>query len=111
MAQYTIKRGDTAPPLTATLTSVTGAPQNLLDATVTFRMRRRGETVASLTRLAEIVDAAAGRVSLTWQPGDTSVAGRYEAEFVVAFSNGDTQTFPSGDFAGVLITENIPEQP
>jgi ketosteroid isomerase-like protein len=86
--------GDTAPPLTATLTNARG-PQDLTGATVVARLKRStdGDVVEVTMDLA--ADPTTGVVTHDWDPSETDEVLRYTTEFVVTFANGTVETFPN----------------
>lgn len=106
MADITIKRGDTSPSVSATLTGAGGTAQNLTGATVRFKMRNRLGAVV-INAVCAIVSAAAGTVRYDWQPADTAVAGYYEAEFEVTLAGGAIGTFPNAGFHTVEIVPDV----
>lgn len=111
MTDFTIKSGDTAPALTATLYD--GAtPVNLTGATVTIRMRAIGYPLPLLDDVpAVITDPQGGKVSYQWQAGDTDEVGDYEVEWTVTFAGGGVQTFPTEGFTEVQIEPSLADPP
>lgn len=83
-------QGDTAPALTGVCTSagvgtdVTGADG------VAHLCKPDGST---LSRSVAWTDETTGAWSLDWQPGDLTVAGIYQVEVKVTYSNGGFETF------------------
>ena len=51
-----------------------------------------------MDREAEVIDAAAGRVLVPFEPGDTDRAGLFVAEFEVQWSDGRRETYPTGGY-------------
>lgn len=107
MADFTIKQGDTLPPIGATLKDAAGAALDLTGASVRFHMRPGGESAASVDQVCEIVDAAAGKVRYAWQVGDTDAPGSYVAEFEVTFSDGRVLTIPNTTNLKIKIVAQI----
>lgn len=94
MATYEVRNADTQVPLASTLTDRTGAPVDLTGATVSFRLVDwMGTSV--LNAAATIVTPSAGKVSYTLQAADTARATTYRGKWVVTFSGGGVQTFPT----------------
>jgi hypothetical protein len=97
MADFSLKRGDTAIPLTAILSDGTG-PLDLTGITVRFKMR--GATLSTTK-----VDSPAvpdpdqitnkGKVKYEWADSDVDTPGNFVGEFKL-FSGGKPLTFPNG---------------
>jgi hypothetical protein len=89
-------QGDTGPQLKLTLTDQdTGAPVDLLGATLTLRLRATGEATILVTRtgLLSADTAPLGEVIFTWATGNLDLpAGSYEGEVEVVFADGVRQT-------------------
>lgn len=92
---FTIRTGDTSPPIEATLTDADG-PIDLANATVRAVCRKRGATELLFDRAPTVIDEAAGIVEVEWAEdgSETSVPGFYELEFEVTRA-GEVQTFPN----------------
>lgn len=106
-ADFTFKQGDTALICLDTLTDSSGAAVNLTGATVKFVMRARSSNAATTNNTATIVSAAAGTVSYTLGAQDTALAGLYAQTWVVTFSGGTIETFPTVGYNTVEIQENL----
>ena len=95
--------GDLAPDLTGTCSSGT-TPANLTGATLELHLTRPDKTV--ITRAGIIVDGASGTWRYEWQAGEL-VAGRWEVEVQVTYSNGKPQTFPADRPARFIVRAQI----
>lgn len=102
MADVTIKQGDTAPSLAATLEDGAGNAVSLVGATVRFRMKPIGGGSLVMDGAAVVVSAAAGTVRYDWQATDTQTAGLYLGEFEADFGAGQVQSFPN-DSPGLVV--------
>lgn len=105
MQKFIIKRGDTSPALRFAL-----LPESvsLVSAVVRFQMRLRGgATVIDRPAAIESMFQPAV-VAHAWAPGETDIAGRYEAEFRVIYANGTIETFPNHGFIDVVIIGDVP---
>lgn len=93
---FTLKVGDLLPDLRVVLRDADSVAVDLSGATgVEFHMRpMAGMSGPTIIRAAQVVDALAGLVLVSWSAGDTDVAGLYEAEFQVTWS-GKPYTFPN----------------
>lgn len=115
MPDFTIKRGDLLPILTATLGPAGGGAALIptgTGASTTFFMRRADaatNTAPTVTGAASVADQVAqrGQVSYIWQPGDTDVAGSYFFEWKVIDTSGKPQTFPTAGFNTLEITDDL----
>jgi hypothetical protein len=106
MADFELKRGDRRPSFSVILEDNFGAPgQAVVDLTAatsaTFSMwDHRSHVVAVNKGTASIAGTAVpGQVSYAW--------GTYDAEVEVLWNDGKAETFPSGGYWTVLITEDI----
>jgi hypothetical protein len=107
MASFNIKRNDTAPAITATLTDSAGTAVSLTGATVRFHMRPNLDTTMKVDAAATVDDAAAGEVSYSWQTGDTDTTGYFQAEWEVTFSDLTIRTFPTTNYTIVRIVSDL----
>ena len=113
---FTIKRGDAAPPLQATLTDSAGQAINLTGHLgITFQMKLRQHAAQNAVALkvdtqtgVSVVGAATdGVVKYDWASGDTSEIGEYIAEFKVVQSDGKPRTVPNPSFITVRVVADI----
>lgn len=113
MADFDMKRGDTAPIFVAQLKDSTGAPVNLAGAAVQFVMREATAATNTTPVIAAPMDIAVdqvnapGQVSYEWQPGDTDHARLYSIEFVVSWPDGKEQTFPTVGFVSLEVHDDL----
>lgn len=100
-ASFTMRQGDTAPDLTATLTDASGNPANLAGATVVMHMvDGTGAPVVLGGTCTVVGDGTAGKVTYTWVAADTAtVTGPdgWPIEFQVTYTDGKILTFPNGE--------------
>lgn len=96
-----IKRGDTLPPLTITLTD-----DGAVDLTAAQSIRvigtRAGVEVFDRTATGD----AAGVVVMDFQTGDTDTVGRILVEVEVTWDDG-VQTFPPDTYLAVDVTPDL----
>lgn len=117
MEAFTLKRGDTAPSISAVLRDGEGdsAPvADLTGKTVRFRIRKlipaehcgcRPTLGPVLSESAAVVvTAAAGAVRYDWAAPDTAEAGQYAAEFVVT-SAGRDSSYPDRGHIPFIVLE------
>jgi peptidoglycan/xylan/chitin deacetylase (PgdA/CDA1 family) len=100
-----LKRNDTKDTISYTMTYADGTPVNLTGATVRFVMGKGKTLITSAT--ATIISAATGKVEYTLNESDTLLAGNYNAEFEVTFSDGKIKTFPSDGYISLRIQPNV----
>lgn len=111
---FTIKQGDLAPPLQATLTDSAGQALNLTGAlSITFQMKERqhadNDAVALKVDAAGSVvgDPTLGVVKYDWLGSDTADIAEYIAEFKVVQSDGKPRTVPNPSFITVRVVGDI----
>lgn len=92
---FVIKQGDTRPSLRTTLRDANGNAINGSAATVRFHMRKQRSATAVIDAPATWVDQANGVVEYAWQTGDTDVAGIFDYDFQVTFSDDTIESFPN----------------
>ena len=111
---FTIKRGDTAPALRATLQRSDGEPVDLSKVdSVEFSLEDglRGQLIRDdLSGGVSIINASEGLVQYSWEPGDTETIGQKRAEFTLEFQSGEVETFPNNGFIIISIQESIEEE-
>ena len=108
MATFVTKKGATSPSITWTCTDQNGAVVNLANATgVTFVMRAQTSSAPWVSAAGTITNAGTGAVSYTWTAADTSIAGRYDVEWLVAYTGGTVQRFPVQGYQSVSIEEDL----
>jgi hypothetical protein len=103
---YTVKQGDTLPPLRGSLYDADGTLVDLAGATVTFTMGAQPGT-PTVAAAATIVDAANGVVEYNWVAADTAIAGNFFGEFQVVFANGSIETFPNDTYIAILVKAEL----
>lgn len=99
-----ISSGDTSPPLRAKLYDEQGDNFNLTGYSVTVSVTEAGADSPVVDTSATILQEGIGIVKYNWQSGDTDESGAYLVEFV-ADDGTETITFPSRDYAIIIITE------
>ncbi len=111
---FTIKRGDTRPPLEITARDSTGAVINLTGQTgIQFVMKLRQHL--GNAAVPKKVDAAgsvvgaetAGVIRYDWVAADTDEVGEYVGEFIYTDSAGEPRTIPNPAFITVRVVQDI----
>jgi lysophospholipase L1-like esterase len=100
-----LKRNDTKDTISYTLAYANGGVVNLTGASVRFKMGK-GNTLIT-DAVATVVNAATGEVKYTFTDADTLLAGKFNAEFEVTFSDGKVKTFPNDAYIAVTIHANV----
>lgn len=102
---YTIKKGDTYPPLTINVTE-DGDP---IDLTAADAVKIILKTTAgtALTFTATITNAMGGVIQYAWQAGDTAIVGSYNAEVEIEWAAGQYQTVPNDSYDSVTIMQDL----
>ena len=105
MADVTYKRGDNAPPITATLSDLDG-PIDLSSADA-VRLRMKSDTAIVEAGPVEITDAANGEIKYEWEADDLMFAGSYRGEWEITWSDGTIQTVPNDTYFAVDVLEDL----
>ena len=108
---FTIKTGDTASDMYATLENSGGTAVDIQNATIQFRLGPISggslhiDAAAINAQVgAGTLDGSIGDVIYTWGTHVPSTAGLYLGEWEVTFTNGSVQTFPNDGHVLVSIT-------
>lgn len=106
MADFSIKKGDGLPALTATLIDANGNAVDITGCTVEFRMVDKARTI-KVEDAAVVVNAVAGVVRYDWQTGDTDTAGAYRGEFRVTDGSAKVQTYPTTGYVAIDVLNDV----
>tara|TARA_B100000963_G_scaffold137118_2_gene119339 strand:- start:3730 stop:4053 length:324 start_codon:yes stop_codon:yes gene_type:complete len=104
---FTIKKGDTAPFLTATLKDANGTAVDLTGATVVFNMADLDDNLVVTNGSCTIVDEDTGRIRYNWVTTDTANDGVFRGEFTVTFASGVIETFPNSTYFRIKILDDL----
>lgn len=109
MADWQIKQGDAGSIIFGdTLTYSDGTSPNLNGATVQFVMRARSQNAPTTEATATITNnQSPATVQYTPTATDTATAGLFTAYWIVTFSGGQIQRFPTTGYNTVEIQENL----
>lgn len=105
MAELVVKEGDTLPTLTDTLNTA----ESLSGGDVTLYVQRTGTDELLVNDTATVNDDTAGAADVEYQFSDTQTAntGTHLAEWVVTYSDGDTETFPKNGYITVTFDDQL----
>lgn len=102
------KQGDTAPPITASLTWGDGTAVDLTSAAVKLNLRLpSGQLLRDHAGVAVLSPATAGRIQYTHQLTDTAIRGKHLFEFEVTFPTGEVVTFPNQDDCTMQVVRQL----
>lgn len=106
---FSIKVGDTAPPLAITCQFSDGSIQDLTGATVTFSLRSAAGATIITGGACTILTPTAGTVEYIWGANDTTTAGvgDFQGEFHATLASGKKETFPNQGYLWVSITAKL----
>lgn len=112
---FTIKRGDTASRIQATVENAGGTAVSIQNANILLKLAPIAGGTLTLSAAAVIdqvgdgsgTAGAMGQLHYSWGTADTAAAGLYCGEWEVTFASGAIQTFPNADPFLVAITEDI----
>ena len=108
MPDFLIKKGDTVPVLTATITNADGTSANLAGASVRFVMRSMVAVTPAVNAAATITNATApATVSYTFTATDTAVAGVYMGEWHITLAGGGLMTWPLDGYQEITVEEDL----
>ncbi len=100
----TIKRGDTVPDLSITVTD----NGTIVDLTTATTVKVIGTINGSLIFSRVVTGTALGVVTMPWQPADTATAGMLEIEVEVTWpGTGKIQTFPADGVLRVNVEQDL----
>lgn len=98
-----LKRGDTAPPLRATLSDA-GTPIDLTTATgIKVIGKRQGATLFSRT----VTGTDQGLIVMPWGDADTQLPGVLQVEIEVTWAGGTVQSYPAVGYLTVMIDPDL----
>jgi hypothetical protein len=108
LADYTLKKNDTFPVLTAILSDQVG-PVNLTSAdSVKLIMKSGGTTIQGTCAITlPQTGGDVGKVTYDWAPADTATTGTYQLEFEVTWNAGDIETFPNDGYKELEIVADL----
>jgi hypothetical protein len=107
LADWTIKKGDTWPPLPFTLTDGSG-PVDLSTATAVKLIAKSQQFVITGACVKDADQVAnKGEGTYTWVAGDTANPGIYDVEFEVTWGTGKIETFPNSGYKSLEITTDL----
>lgn len=102
----TMKAGDTLPNLRVKLVEE-GDAFNLVDYSVSMRMKRAQGDSLTVDGPATIEKQNRGIVAYSWSSSETETAGTYEIEFVAEDNSGNVITFPNIGTEKLYIQEEL----
>lgn len=93
--QFSIKQGDTLPPIRSILKDAANNVVPLpVGTTVKFHLKKVSGSI-KVDAAATIVDVPTAEVKYDWVDGDTDEAGDFVAEWEVTYSGGGTLSVPN----------------
>jgi hypothetical protein len=112
---YSVKRGDTAPPIAAQLTMRdTAAPDararvaiDLSAATAVRFLMKSFNGKRAFAGTCDITDAPLGQVSWVIDPDFTASPDIYQAEYEITWNDGTIQTVPDDGYAVVEVEQDL----
>lgn len=111
MADFTIKRGDSWPPIVATLSDNVGQ----LNLTTATQVKLLFKTVTGSTvysRVCTITTPAAGQVTYTWTGADAatgplSTVNSYNVEWEITWGDGSITTVPNEGYKTLSVVADL----
>jgi hypothetical protein len=105
MSDFSIKRGDREPSISATLKQ-NDVVIDLTGSTVKFIMTTRDGT-AKVSASAVIVTPLQGLVRYDWQLADTDTQGHYIAEWEITLPTGRKLSVPTEGYASIEVVGDL----
>jgi hypothetical protein len=111
-ATFSVKRGDTLPPIIAAVKDENGSPLDLTNATAaTLRARLLvASPMTPITRsMTFLTPRADGKLSYSWLAGDWNAfrPGSYAVEIELTFADGNVLTVPTEGFLKLVVYGDI----
>lgn len=112
MPRFHIKQNDTSPAIQSQLVNEDDEPIDFSSnglqpaSSVDFHMIDEDDNVV-VNAAGVFDDKADGKVSYSWQSGDTDTTGVYEAEWEVTYNSGAIESFPNSANLIVVIEEEL----
>lgn len=103
---FFIKQNDTSPSLAAYIQTSAGDAVNLVGATAKLHIKETGGSTL-LVKTMTITDAVEGLVQYDWVDPDTNIAGTYNAEIEITYSDGKIETYPNNGYFTITITSEL----
>lgn len=107
MADFSLKSGDTWPPVDATLSDANGAINLTTATSVKFVMAPTGGGGPTVNSVCTITNAALGQVRYVWVSPNTDTSGTYKVEFEILWSDGKIGTVPNEGYLTVEILDDL----
>lgn len=110
---YYIKQGNLEAPLTMYLEDWNGYIPNMAGKTARFFIWTKGSPIYDIVRdrVGVIVDAATGKVRMTWEAADTDTSGVFQVEVDLVGADGRRETFPAQGAMTLVIQARNPITP
>ena len=111
MADFTIKRGDSYPPIVSTLSDNVGQ-LNLTTATQVKLLFKTTSGSVAYERVCSITSAPAGQVTYAWTTedavsGPTSEVNTFNIEWEITWADGTKTTVPNVGWKTVEISQDL----
>jgi uncharacterized protein YfaS (alpha-2-macroglobulin family) len=103
---FFIKQNDTSPSLAAYIQTASGEAVSLVGASVRLHIKETGGSTLLIKNMT-ITDATQGLVQYDWVDPDTAVAGTYNAEIQVTYSDGKIETYPNNGYFTITVTAEL----
>jgi hypothetical protein len=107
LADLTLKRFDTWPPLTVTLSDASGAINLTTASAVHMEMQNVAKSTTMASLGCPIASALGGVVTHTWVSSETAMVDTWSAEWEILWANGGVQTVPNDGVKSIAIVADI----
>jgi hypothetical protein len=110
MADLTLKRFDTYPPLAVTLSDASGPIDLTLASAVHMEMQNVAKTTLIASLAMTIASAPGGYCKRNWTAGgtnETSMADTWSTEWEILWQNGGVQTVPNDGQKSIAIIADL----
>jgi hypothetical protein len=107
VADLTLKRFDTWPPVVVALSDASGAIDLTTASAVHMEMQNAAKSTTMASLGCAIASAAGGVIKHTWVAAETAMVDTWSAEWEILWANGGVQTVPNDGQRSIAIISDI----
>lgn len=112
MADYSIKRGDSNPPIVAVLSDANGVIDLSTATSVTLQFKTTGTGSTTFSRACTVTGAAAGEVTYQWTLADAAsgplaAVNSFNIEWEILWGDSTKTTVPNIGYKSLEVTPDL----